>query len=63
MNLDGKGKNGYVIPRANEIIVIGEDLSHMASVDLKWNALNPRILISAMENGTDRPVLVGPIGQ
>ncbi len=58
LDLDGNGKNEYIFPGYNEIFVIGEDLTHMASIKIPWNALNPRILISAMENGTDHPVLV-----
>lgn len=57
LDLDANGKMEYVVPSENEIAVY-RDTDQRTSIDIQGNILNPRILISALIDGEEDPVLV-----
>ena len=57
-DLDGLGKEEYVIPGNYQVFVARDDLSHVTALELKWDSRNPRSFISSVVNGTDHPTLV-----
>jgi len=57
-NLDGSGRNEFVFLGENKVLVIQDDLNHVTELALEWTARNPRTLVSIMESGSNKPVLV-----
>ncbi len=57
-NLDGTGRDEYVFVGENKVFVIRDELEHLAELDVVWSARNPRILVSIIESGNDKPVLM-----
>lgn len=57
-NLDGTGGDEYVYIGENKIFVVREDLKHTAGLDLLWNERSPRTLVSSIQTGSGKPLLL-----
>ena len=57
-NLDGTGEDEYVFIGQNKIIVIRDDPENVAEVAVVWSGRNQRTLVSVIETGSGKPVLV-----
>jgi hypothetical protein len=62
LDIDKDGDREYVFLGNYNINVFRSDLNESASLDIRWNERNPRILISKIENGDTYPILFAQIG-